>query len=110
MVLKIAPILIGLWLLSGCSETGSPESKTSNEEVSPPDGEMLFLNNCAACHGTDGKLGTSGAFDLTQTKLGTEEIKQIIIKGRNGMPPFEYLIKDDSEIDAVVEYTESLKK
>ncbi len=110
MVLKLLlPISVAVTLVA-CTETNSSESETSHEEVSAPDGEMLFLNNCAACHGTDGKLGTSGAFDLTETKLGTEEIKQIIIKGRNGMPPFEYLIKEDSEINAVVEYTESLKK
>ena len=109
MVLKTIPILVLFLALIGCSETNSSEIKTSKEEIAPPDGEMLYLNNCAACHGTDGKLGTSGAFDLSQTKLSTEEIKQIIIKGRNGMPPFEYLIKEDSEINAVVEYTESLK-
>ena len=54
-------------------------------------GERLYLNNCAACHGSDAR-GSKGFPNLTDADWlwgGTlEQVKQTITEGRNGvMPP-----------------------
>jgi uncharacterized membrane protein SirB2 len=48
--------------------------------------EELYTNNCSSCHGKDGKLGLSGASDLTVTQLTVDSIVSIVVNGRNIMP------------------------
>lgn len=67
---------------SGESVTGSPRS--------------LFLQNCARCHGADGKAQTRlgrklEADDLTSAEvkeMSTEKIARIVTRGRLDMPAF----------------------
>ena len=54
-------------------------------------GQRLFINNCAACHGSDAR-GSKGFPNLTDDDWlhgGTpEKIEETITQGRNGvMPP-----------------------
>ena len=71
------------------------------------DGKALFINECAKCHGTDGKLGMAGAADLSTTKLSAEEHATIIKNGKGTMPKFDYL--SDAEITALTDYIATLK-
>ncbi len=48
-------------------------------------GKSLYEANCKLCHGDDGKLGASGAKDLTATVLELEGVKEVILKGRASM-------------------------
>lgn len=57
-----------------------------NEAKAGANTEELYVNNCASCHGKDGKLGLSGATDLTATQLSADSITSIILNGRNMMP------------------------
>lgn len=61
-------------------------SAKRNEARAGKNSEELYVNNCASCHGPDGKLGLSGASDLTLTQLTTDSIASIILNGRNSMP------------------------
>lgn len=107
MVLKNC-FLLGVFLvLLSCS--GQPEMVSDSDSTYSPDGELLFLNNCAACHGVDGKLGAGNAFDLSTTQLDTEQMREVILKGRNAMPPFESILKDTAEIDAIIKHIQTLE-
>lgn len=48
--------------------------------------EELYVNNCASCHGKDGKAGLAGATDISITQLSADSITSIILNGRNLMP------------------------
>ncbi len=55
-------------------------------EVVSNDGKTLFEAKCALCHGGDGKLGAAGAKDLSGLTSSVEEIKSVILNGKNSMP------------------------
>lgn len=97
-------------ILVSCGQEEPSGIDTTSEEVTPPDGELLFLNNCASCHGTDGTAGISDAKDLSVTELNRQAIQKIVKEGRKSMPPFEHILSEEGEMDAVVDYVESLKK
>lgn len=75
-------------------------------------GERLFANNCAGCHGSDGK-GSKGFPNLTDIDWiygGTHEtITQSITKGRNGvMPPMAAAVGTPEDVRNVANYVLSL--
>ncbi|MBK9337968.1 MAG: cytochrome c [Lewinellaceae bacterium] len=74
-----------------------------------PDGKALFRRHCVTCHGADGTLGLNGAGDLTKSARTQAERVVQITKGKNLMPAFEEVLTPE-EIQAVANYTETLKK
>jgi mono/diheme cytochrome c family protein len=109
MVLRIYFFSIILIGLISCANN---ESKV---DVLPPEtpqekGASLFLIHCASCHGEDGKLGASGAKDLTSSKLSDKEITNIINNGKNAMPPMNVLLENKENIDLVIKHVKSLRK
>lgn len=70
------------------------------------DGKALFINECAKCHGNDGKLGAAGAADLSTSTLSAEEHAQIIKNGKNTMPKFDALT--DEQVKALTDYIATL--
>jgi cytochrome c553 len=68
--------------------------------------KSIYLSNCAACHGADGKLGLSGAKDLTASQLSYEQKYEVIKYGKNSMPGYRQL--SDEQINALIQYTETL--
>lgn len=70
------------------------------------DGQALFADNCASCHGMDGKARTPAgkkvhAKDLSLSKLTNAEIERQIKEGRKDsrgvftMPPFKEKLSDE---------------
>ena len=98
----------------GISETKSPTfKKEANKEefknVATVDlGKQIYEAKCMLCHGPDGKLGLSGAKDLTQSQLTPEQKIEIIRKGKNAMAAYETQLSEE-EIKAVAEYVNGLK-
>ncbi len=80
------------------------------------DGQKLFEQNCAKCHGPDGSGNTTigkavGAKDLRASealKLTDVQIATQITQGKGNMPPFSNLTK--AQIDALVPYLRGLGK
>lgn len=72
-------------------------------------GKTVFLTYCQACHGADGKLGLSGAKDLTLTAKTDAEIREVLQNGKNAMPSYKNTLSED-EIGAVSQFIQSLKK
>ncbi|MCB9266976.1 MAG: cytochrome c [Lewinellaceae bacterium] len=74
-----------------------------------PDGEKTYKQYCVTCHGINGDMGASGAFNLRKSQLGLEERLVVITGGRNAMPPFETLLSK-KEIKAVAGFTLTLQE
>lgn len=109
MVLRIFIITVGLFALTSCG--GSVQTADKKESGALPDGEQLYLENCASCHGIDGTLGKAGANNLTTTTLSDQELKTIIEVGNsNGMPRFKEILGGDEEIEAVVYYIKGFRR
>ena len=75
-------------------------------------GERLFINNCAACHGSDAR-GSKGFPNLTDTDWihgGTpEKIEESITLGRQGyMPPMAAAVGTPEDVHNVANYVLSL--
>jgi len=75
-------------------------------------GERLFINNCAACHGSDAR-GSKGFPNLTDSDWlwgGTfADIQKTIAEGRNGvMPPMAAAIGGGENVRNVAHYVMSL--
>jgi mono/diheme cytochrome c family protein len=109
MVLRIYFFSIILIGLVSCSNN---ESKA---DVLPPEtpeekGASLFIMHCASCHGEDGKLGASGAKDLTMSKLSDEEIEKIIVNGKNAMPPMKVILENKENLALVIKHVKSFRK
>lgn len=75
-------------------------------------GERLFLNNCAQCHGSDGR-GSKGFPNLTDSDWqwgnAPEQIVETIVKGRNGvMPPLGASVGTAQEVEQLAQFVLSL--
>ena len=75
-------------------------------------GERLFLNNCAACHGSDAK-GSKGFPNLTDSDWlhggSPEKISETLHLGRIGMmPPMAAAVGGPEEVRQVANYVLSL--
>jgi mono/diheme cytochrome c family protein len=109
----VCSVLIAVALFAACGGNKEPQPKndSANQNVTggSTDGKALFDANCQSCHGADGKAGVAGAADLSVSKLDHETMKVIVKSGRNMMRGFEGRL-NDSEIDVVTRYAETLRK
>ncbi|MCF8239555.1 MAG: cytochrome c [Saprospiraceae bacterium] len=92
-------VFCGLLVLWGCGE--------SSPEVSGPDGQAIYTQNCVFCHGADGRRGLNGAGDLTASTLPLELRKEQITNGKGLMTPYKNILTPE-EIDAVARFTLTL--
>lgn len=111
MVLRLAYLLFLLPIIYSCNSKNASEKVTDSNGVNAKNsGKEIYSNYCISCHGADGKLGVSGAKDLSQSKLSDEMRLEVIKEGKNAMPPMKELIQSKEDILAVSEYIKSLKK
>lgn len=101
---QIAPIYQQFQAKPVASLVGDPQAHAI--------GERLFLNNCAQCHGSDGR-GAKGFPNLTDADWlysgAPEQIVQTIAKGRHGiMPPMAQAVGGAAEVEQVAQYVLSL--
>ena len=72
-------------------------------------GKLIYKQYCTVCHGPNGKLGISGAKDLSVSTISMEERINQITNGKGLMTPFKNVL-NESQIKEVAEYLEALKK
>jgi len=87
--------IISLFLLMGCSARlpGKPtEADRWRAPADVSDFSELYTQNCAGCHGNDGRLGAARSLNdsLYLSFIPDDALKQVISQGRNGtnMPAF----------------------
>ena len=94
--------LCTLIILAACSKKGVA-TKTKEK---PINAQAVFSDNCAHCHGADGKTGR--APDLSRTSLDKGGLVNIITKGEGHMPAFEDKLTQ-REIEAMANFVLALK-
>ena len=108
MVIRSITVISFLALvLVGCTETPNPADDPDYKSRS---GKKIYKEKCISCHGNDGKLGDSGAKDLSRSKMDSVSIVDIINDGKNGMPRLGKYIYNDEEMGNTVQYVKSLRK
>jgi len=118
--LRLRPVIFvfvsftALALIAG----GFVYARRADFDSSPaPDAAALFNNQCAKCHGRDGRAKTARGRqthtrDITnsewQNDVSDERIFNSISRGKGKMPAFKKL--SDAEIDSLVSYVRRLRK
>lgn len=69
-------------------------------------GKEIYNDKCALCHGDNGKLGMSGAKDLSVTQMDHTNIVTIITNGKNTMASYKEALTPE-QIEAVASYIET---
>jgi cytochrome c oxidase cbb3-type subunit III len=92
--------------------TNQPAEQLAKDAQAMAIGERLFINNCAACHGSDGK-GSKGFPNLTDGDWlyggSHDKIKESITGGRQGaMPPMAAAVGTSEDVKNVANYVLSL--
>ena len=92
--------------------TGQPAEALAKDAQAMAIGERLFINNCAACHGSDAK-GSKGFPNLTDNDWlyggAHDKIKETITQGRQGvMPPMAAAVGTSEDVKNVANYVLSL--
>jgi mono/diheme cytochrome c family protein len=116
---QIAPALMvaaGLaWLVAGCASTNTLAVQQADLPKDKVDAPALFAENCATCHGKNGRAHNVhglllGAQNLTDSNWHAtdEEIIHAIKTGPWAMPAFEKKLSS-AEIEALAVYVRTFK-
>lgn len=94
------------------SLAAQPLEELAKDEKALKIGQRLFANNCAGCHGSDGR-GSVGFPNLADNAWlyggAADTIKMSIMNGRNGnMPPMGAALGGEEGVKAVATYVLSL--
>lgn len=108
--LVLINLLVTAIFLSTSCNSATPESVTVSTNETVLSGKELFTKHCVSCHGDDGKLGISGASDLSRTEMSANEINTLLETGRNGMPIMKEILGSKENMESVSNYVIELKK
>jgi len=91
---------------SSSDSSSTKEESTMNDDSSKTetavDAEKIFANNCASCHGNNLEGNVGPNLTKVGSKYSSEEIQEIIKKGKGQMPAG--ILKEDEEIVAVADW------
>lgn len=101
-IFALVVLIVGLSV--ACAGNGDGTDTEEQELIAA--GEVVFSENCARCHGSEGE-GTEGAAPPlagNETVTGDPQpVIETVLNGRSAMPPFRDEL-DDQEIAAVVSF------
>ena len=106
MVLRTIFLFSAVSVLQSCGS----DNTTSTGEEEKLSGRLLYLKHCTICHGDDGKLGLSGATDLSLSRMSMGQIIQRIEEGKNAMPPMKEQLGSKENVQKVADYLLTLRK
>ena len=108
--IKLA-LIAGVSIAAGfaASVHSAPTATASSQAVSP---RSLYVQNCARCHGSNGKAQTAlgkklEADDLTASSASTAKIIRTVTNGRGDMPSFKKKLSK-AQISSIAGYVRSL--
>lgn len=113
-----AAFAIVLLFCFNAARSNTPTGQNKNVPQSSPDVSVLFANNCAKCHGKDGRAKTFrgkllNARDFTnaewQASVSDERLFNSIMNGKGKMPSWGKKFSE-GEINALVAYIRQFKK
>lgn len=84
-------ILVTMLVLAACggddnsASNGGNDSGNGGDVVASGEGEEVYKQSCAACHGQN--LEGANAVALNNLTLSKEEIVEITLNGKGAMPP-----------------------
>lgn len=111
----VAPLLTAaaalLLTLSSCGNDAKTTPSTAPVADAPAvvdAGQALYEQNCALCHGPDGKRGLNGAHDLTKSNLNQMGRVYMVTNGLGKMPAFKGQLTPE-QIEQVAAYSLTLK-
>jgi len=107
--MKTLCFVLGLVLFACQSPTDISDKLDETEQSTQLTGEQLFITHCSSCHGLDGKLGVSGASDLSKSTLSIQEVNTILLNGRNSMPAMNEMLETTANKDSVINYVIQLR-
>lgn len=109
VLFSIPVVALFLACASGTAETTVAEAK-NQEPMTTEDARNVYTLHCVSCHGVDGKLGNSGAADLSKSIMTEAGIKRTITKGNNkGMMPYGEILSQ-REIAGLAKFVKTLRK
>jgi uncharacterized membrane protein SirB2 len=73
------------------------------------EGKEIYIQKCVACHGDDGKKQLGDAADLNSSMMRPDEAGVLIKEGKGMMPGFQDQLNSE-QVDAVVDYIQTLKE
>jgi mono/diheme cytochrome c family protein len=103
---KVLASLSFFLIVASFSLAYKAKSARAGEKIVSVSGKQIFEEKCTLCHGGDGKLGLSGAKDLSITQLNHSSIVEIITNGKNAMTPYKDVLSVE-QIEAVSSYIET---
>jgi mono/diheme cytochrome c family protein len=111
---------LALVLLAGFVFVALPLPAAAATGASPAEGEKVFVaQKCSLCHAVAGKGNKMGSLDGVGTKLTAAELREWIVDpvamgkkhGATRKPPMKsFASLPKADIDALVEYLQTLKK
>ncbi|MEY4286374.1 MAG: hypothetical protein RL511_447 [Bacteroidota bacterium] len=109
MVLK-STVLFGLFLVVFSCQSTTANKEELAKQTPAEQGASLYTMHCAQCHGEDGKLGSSGAKDLSKSQLADQKVLQIIKNGKGAMPSMKALLETEENINLVLSHVKALRR
>jgi len=86
---------------NGAADNNAADNNNSEETADSGDGEEVYKENCASCHGDDLSGNVGPALDNVGSDHSVDDIKQVIEDGQGSMPAG--IVSGDDE-DAVAEW------
>ena len=110
LVAVVAFLLLGVFMFAPGETQVTSASAAFAGEASP---RSLYVQNCARCHGSNGKAQTAlgrklEADDLTTSTAGDAKIVRMITNGRGKMPGFKRKLTS-AQISSIAEYVKGLQ-
>ena len=103
---KILATLSFFFIVVSFSLAYKSKAAKAGEKIIAINGKQIFTEKCALCHGGDGKLGVSGAKDLSVTQLAHAGIVDIVTNGKNTMAAYKGALTAE-QIEEVASYIET---
>jgi len=103
---KILATLSFFFIVVSFSLAYKSKAFKAGENIVAVNGKEIFADKCALCHGDNGKLGLSGAKDLSITQLSHVGIVEIVTNGKNTMAAYKGTLSTE-QIEAVASFIET---
>jgi mono/diheme cytochrome c family protein len=81
----------------------------SGELTTTSTGKEIYIANCKQCHGEDGTAGVMNSANLKESTMDKNTLFGTIKSGKGTMVGYDGVLSDE-QINAVVEYVETLRK